>query len=249
MSVNTLVNPVTRLGLLPEMMNWRGVWSASEQYYKSDVVSSPIDDLSYVLDLSTLLGGSDPSASGDWIVLSPQTGVSSITAGTGISITGPATAPTINSTVVAGVTSVTAGNGIIVGGTATVPIISDNVVFLDNTSGSIPTTRLVWGTTYIVYLQTTGSVTTMRFIMPSSDITTTGAQQCILKFQNGVTSTNAPLWVISTGGATQGVSAGLVDNTLTTCTITPYINGATKQWRIAYEGVPPYQQQITMANT
>ena len=230
MSVDTLSNPLTRLGVLPTAMNWRGVWSVSEQYYKSDVVGSPIDNLSYVLDITSLSGGSDPSSSADWTA--------------------------ITTTAAAGITSVSAGTGITIDNTnPSVPIVTciapllQQTVFLDNAAGTVPAQRLVWGTTYIVYFQTTGIPAQLRFIMPSSAITTTSAQQCVIKCLNGVTSSNGPLWVTDALGGTTSVSVGLLDNTLTTITIMPYISGATRQWRISYEGVTPYQQQITMANT
>ena len=234
-------------------MNWRGVWSVSEQYYKNDVVSSPISNLSYVLDLTSLLGGSDPSSNADWVLI--ESGVRSITAGTGITLGGTSTVPVINAAA-AGITSITAGTGITIDNTnPSVPIVTciapllQQTVFLDNAAGTVPAQRLVWGTTYIVYFQTTGIPAQLRFIMPSSAITTTSAQQCVIKCLNGVTSSNGPLWVTNALGGTTSVSVGLLDNTLTTITIMPYISGATRQWRISYEGVTPYQQQITMANT
>lgn len=230
MSVDTLSNPLERVRVLPTMMNWRGVWSVSDQYYNSDVVSSPIDSSLYVLNVTSLSGGSDPSLSVDW---------------TAITTTGAA-----------GVTSVSAGTGITVDNTnPSVPEVTciapllQQTVFLDNAAGTVPAQRLVWGTTYIVYFQTTGIPANLRLIMPSSAITTTSAQQCVIKCLNGVTGSNGPLWVTNALGGTTPVSLGLLDNTLTTITIMPYISGATRQWRISYEGVAPFQQQINMADT
>jgi len=97
MSVQGLQNPYERLQILPTTMNWRGTWLITQTYFKNDVVISPINGASYILVGKTALnGGADPSASANFIELSPlSTGVQGITQGQGISITGPANNPTI----------------------------------------------------------------------------------------------------------------------------------------------------------
>lgn len=97
MSVQGLQNPYERLQILPTTMNWRGTWLITQTYFKNDVVISPINGASYILVGKTALnGGADPSASANFIELSPlSTGVQGITAGAAISISGPANNPTI----------------------------------------------------------------------------------------------------------------------------------------------------------
>jgi hypothetical protein len=79
--LESLRNPLERLEVLPTTMALRTdpltnspEWSASVQYFKNDVVISPVDGKAYVYyggasDVSTVRGGSDPSASADWQVL------------------------------------------------------------------------------------------------------------------------------------------------------------------------------------
>lgn len=98
MSLVTIVNPLTRLNVLPNGMNWRGGWSATEQYYKNDVVVSNINQSSYILTgETTSYGGNDPTTNPLWVELSSQsTGIVSVNAGTGISITGNQGTPIVN---------------------------------------------------------------------------------------------------------------------------------------------------------
>jgi hypothetical protein len=84
MSVNSLANPLSSLALQPRTLNFptNGVtnspyWDANEQYYKNDMVISPIDQGAYVwlgettVDVAsaasnTIMGGHDPSAQDGW---------------------------------------------------------------------------------------------------------------------------------------------------------------------------------------
>jgi hypothetical protein len=88
MSVQGLQNPYERLQVLPTTMNWRGTWLTTQTYFKNDVVISPLNGASYILVGQTALnGGADPSASANFIELSPlSTGVQGITAGTAIGV-------------------------------------------------------------------------------------------------------------------------------------------------------------------
>ena len=127
MSLNPLDNPLERLGVLPNGMNWRGGWLVSEQYYLNDVVISPLTTASFILNgKTTLLGGADPSLNPDWIELSnPTTGVVSVNAGVGITITGTGSNPIVNND---GILTFTAGTGVNNTGTATNPIINNTGV-------------------------------------------------------------------------------------------------------------------------
>jgi hypothetical protein len=127
MSLTPLDNPLERLGINPTGMNWRGLWDATEQYYLNDVAVAPSNSASYILANKTaLLDGGDPSLNPDWIELSATTtGVVSVNAGTGITITGTGTNPIVNN---AGVITLTAGTGLTNAGTATNPLINNTGV-------------------------------------------------------------------------------------------------------------------------
>lgn len=144
--ITSLDNPLERLQVLPDAMNWRGVWNNTTQYYRNDVVLSPIDTATYIaLNVSTL-GGADPSLTpADWQILaSATTGVIGITAGPGIAIGGTPTLPVISNT---GVLTATAGPGITNTNTATNPQFENTGVLslsvatpgLSSTGGNNPT--------------------------------------------------------------------------------------------------------------
>jgi hypothetical protein len=96
MALSSLDNPLERLASLPNAMNWRGAWAATEQYYLNDVVVSPVNLASYILNGKTaLLNGGDPTTNPDWIELSATaTGVLQVNAGFGIGLD-PLSTPTI----------------------------------------------------------------------------------------------------------------------------------------------------------
>lgn len=124
-----LDNPLERLGLLPNTMNWRGGWSATQQYYQNDVVVSPTNLASYILNGKTVLrDGGDPISNPDWIELSAtSTGVLEVQAGPGITLSGTQTIPVIEN---AGVITIVplGGGGIVLGGTPNNPIISTTAI-------------------------------------------------------------------------------------------------------------------------
>jgi hypothetical protein len=134
---SALDNPIERLGILPNAMNWRGGWLATEQYYQNDVVISPVNNASYILNgVTALLGGVDPTINPDWIELSStSTGVLQVNAGAGIIITGTGTVPVINND---GVITLTTppSSGITIGGSAQNPTVSNSgVITLINGPG------------------------------------------------------------------------------------------------------------------
>jgi hypothetical protein len=110
-------------------MNWRGLWSATEQYYEYDTIISPANSATYILTgQKTILGGGDPSTNGAWTELSASsTGLTSILAGAGISITFPFNpqTPVLNND---GVITLAIGGGLINTGTATEPILESSGV-------------------------------------------------------------------------------------------------------------------------
>lgn len=109
MSLNPLDNPLERLASLPNTMNWRGGWLATEQYYLNDVVVSPVNLASYILNGKTaLLNGGDPTTNPDWIELSnTATGVLQVNAGIGLVNTNTPTIVDLENT---GIITITAGN-------------------------------------------------------------------------------------------------------------------------------------------
>ena len=113
MALSSLDNPLERLASLPNAMNWRGGWIATEQYYLNDVVVSPVNLASYILNGRTsLTNGGDPTTNPDWIELSATaTGVLQVNAGFGIGLD-PLSTPTIPTIDNHGVVSIVGGAGI-----------------------------------------------------------------------------------------------------------------------------------------
>ena len=135
MSLTTLQNPLNRLNVLPNTMNWRGGWDVSEQYYLNDLVSSPIDSFSYILTITSLLGGTDPSLSPEWTRLTPVTGSGEIIfVGQGDGIIVDETDPSIPVVINDGVITFTAGIGLTNSGTPTDPIFDNTGVLLITTA-------------------------------------------------------------------------------------------------------------------
>lgn len=52
------------------LIRYAGIWSATQRYTLNEMVNSPIDTQAYVLQITTLTGGSDPSVpSPDWLLI------------------------------------------------------------------------------------------------------------------------------------------------------------------------------------
>jgi hypothetical protein len=61
MALDGLTNPLTQLNILDDEMKWRGNWTATTQYFKNDVVRSPLNGIEYILGSKTATrGGLDP---------------------------------------------------------------------------------------------------------------------------------------------------------------------------------------------
>jgi len=147
MSLAPLQSPLERLSILANAMNWRGQWVSDEQYFQNDVVTSPINNATYICSVSSFRSTTDPSTDAAWgEVSATSTGVASLQGGAGISIdnTDP-TQPRINNT---GVLSIDGGTSITVDNTdPTNPVISStavaaispgNGISVDNTIPTIP---------------------------------------------------------------------------------------------------------------
>jgi len=117
MSVSGLSTPFQRLAALPQTMNWRGVWSVTENYLLNDVVEDTTNNSTYILTgIVSIVGGQNPVLSPNWSELSgTSVGVAAVIAGTGIAVdnTNPAQ-PEISNT---GVLQVQGGVGVVVDNT------------------------------------------------------------------------------------------------------------------------------------
>jgi hypothetical protein len=193
MSFTTLENPLSRLTVLPNAMNWRGGWSVSEQYYLNDVVISPNDGYSYILTITSLQGGVDPALNlADWTEIAPASAggnITAIVAGVGISIdnTNPQI-PVVNNT---GVLTAVAGTGLTNVGTANDPEFDNNGVLLVAVAPASGLTQT--GTAENPILSNTGILT----LVASNGLVNIGtAQDPILE-----NTRNTELYLIPSGGA------------------------------------------------
>ena len=195
MSLTTLENQLSRLTVLPNIMNWRGGWSVSEQYYLNDVVISPNDGYSYILTVTALQGGVDPSINlADWTEIAPATAGGNITAivgvSPGISIdnTNPQI-PVVNNT---GVLKATAGIGLInVGTTANDPEFDNTGVLLLAVAPASGLTQT--GTSANPILTNTGILT----LVASNGVENIGTAQDVILENKRKTE----LYLIPSGGA------------------------------------------------
>lgn len=181
-TLESLTNPLERLQILPDGMNWRGLWNNTTQFYQNDVVLSPITTAPYLLTgRIALAGGADPSTvPADWTELAPATGgITGLTAGQGISITGTPTIPQINNT---GVLVVVAGTGITNTGTASDPILQNTGITALNVATGIGSTGGQTPT-----LSNTGVLS----ITAGSGISITGSPNAPTVVNAGVLSVNA----------------------------------------------------------
>lgn len=117
MSVSGLATPFQRLAALPQTMNWRGVWSITENYLLNDVVEDTTNNSTYILTgIISIVGGPNPVLSPNWSELSgTAVGIAGVSAGAGIAVdnTNP-NQPQISNT---GVLQVQGGVGVVVDNT------------------------------------------------------------------------------------------------------------------------------------
>jgi hypothetical protein len=219
MSLAPLENPLTRLTLFPNTMNYRGGWSATEQYYSNDVVGSGINNNTYILTgKTTILGGGDPSTNTDWEVISSiDGGVQSVTALeiTGVKNIGNAqNVVLVNSGVISITTDVLTGiqntgnaqNQVLVNSgviSVTTPLSSGITI-----SGT-PNNRVI-SNSGVISLATSG---------PSSGITISGPPNNPVIANDGVLSITAQNGCSNTGSSTNPV---IVNSGVITC-VTPAV--------------------------
>jgi len=114
MSVSGLATPFQRLAALPQTMNWRGVWSITENYLLNDVVEDTTNNATYILTgVVSIVGGQNPVLSPNWSELSgTAVGVAGVIPGPGIAVdnTNPAQPQISNS----GVLQIQGGVGVVV---------------------------------------------------------------------------------------------------------------------------------------
>ena len=135
MSVSALLNAdgTTNRVLLPNVMNYRGLWDSAVIYNKDDIVSDTFGNWWVASVVNTYISPANYPTLSTWqpignsnIAGSGSAGVATVTSGNaGITIGGTVINPTVSN---AGVLSVTAGTGITNVGTATAPNLQANLV-------------------------------------------------------------------------------------------------------------------------
>jgi hypothetical protein len=215
MSVSGLETPFQRLAALPQTMNWRGVWSITENYLLNDVVEDTTVSSTYILTgIVSLVGGQNPALSPNWSELSgTSVGISGVTPGAGIAVdnTTP-TQPIISNS---GVLQVQGGVGVsvdnsdpqnpIINSSAVQQIAAGPGIFVDSTNPFIPVVANI-GVRQIIVNPGTGLVSTGG---PTPTLVNTG----VLSVAGGVgiqtTQLGASVLITNTGVATLNQGAGI----------------------------------------
>jgi len=120
-----LATPLQRLNALPTAVNWRGVWNEDIEFYKNDIVISPLTSGSYIniSASSATRGQGDPSTNpADWYIFGEgAAGVQEIQGSEYITV-GPTTTPEITNN---GVREMAIGQNLNNLGTQNDPILED----------------------------------------------------------------------------------------------------------------------------
>lgn len=190
MSVSGLQTPLQRLAALPQTMNWRGVWTITENYLLNDVVEDTTINSTYVLTgVVSIVGGQNPALSPNWSELSgTSVGVSAVLPGAGIAVdnTNPAQ-PQVSNT---GVLQVQGGVGVTV----------DNTDPLNPIVNSTAIQQLGEGAG--IYIDTSNPIIPV--------ITNTGVRQIIVNPGTGLLSTGGPTpTLVNTGVLSVGAGVGI----------------------------------------
>jgi len=111
-----LATPLQRLEALPEMMAWRGEWTATDDYFRNNVVVDPTTTGSYVYTgfSASIRGGLPPSQ-----------------------VIGPSIWTAVGVNVASGVQVLREGDGIIVDGSDTIPTVNNNGVITLTAEGGL----------------------------------------------------------------------------------------------------------------
>jgi hypothetical protein len=208
MSLTQLENPLTRLTLFPNTMNYRGVWSNTVQYYENDVVINGFDSATYILTgKTTLLGGATPQANPDWETIGSAGGgsVQSVTAPLPLGLENIGT-PQVVVLANKGVISITTNtlDGIENIGTAQNQQLVNTGVLSVTTSGPTsgititgPSNNPVLANAGVISLATSG---------PTSGITLGGTGQNPIISNDGVLSLTASTGISITAGQTPTIA-------------------------------------------
>ena len=190
MSVSGLATPFQRLAALPQTMNWRGVWSITENYLLNDVVEDTTNNATYILTgVVSIVGGQNPVLSPNWSELSgTAVGVAGVIAGPGIAVdnTNPAQPQISNS----GVLQIQGAVGVVV----------------DNTD---PQNPIINSTAIQQLAPGPGiSINSANPIIPV--IANTGVRQIITNPGSGILSTGGSTpTLVNTGVLTVGAGVGI----------------------------------------
>jgi len=229
MSVSGLATPFQRLAALPQTMNWRGVWSITENYLLNDVVEDTTVNSTYILTgIVSLVGGQNPALSPNWSEVSgTSVGIAGVTPGAGIAVdnTIPSQPQISNS----GVLQVQGGVGVSVDNTDPQnPIINSSAVqqisagpgiSVNNANPLIPVVANI-GVRQIIVNPGTGLVSTGG---PTPTLVNTG----VLSVGGGAgiqtTQLGASVLITNTGVATLSQGAGI---SITGPSITPTVGNS-----------------------
>lgn len=190
MSVSGLATPFQRLAALPQTMNWRGVWSITENYLLNDVVEDTTNNSTYILTgIISIVGGPNPALSPNWSELSgTAVGIAGISPGAGIVVDNTIpTQPQINNI---GVLQIQGGVGVVV----------------DNTD---PQNPIIDSTAVQQLAQGPGiSIVSTNPLVPI--IANTGVRQIIVNPGTGLLSTGSPTpTLVNTGVLSVAAGVGI----------------------------------------
>ena len=194
-ALDPLANPLEVLGLIPDVMTWKGTWDVNTQYYYGNVVECPTAITSYVCNTLASRGGNPPSSNPNWTELSSAaTGVLSLTTGVGLQNTGTATNVNLINT---GLTALTVGAGIQNTNTPTAPNLVNTGVLSVGIGAGLQNT----GTPTALQLANTG----ILGLNAGTGLSSTGGQTPTLA-NSGILTLTAGTGLSSTGGQTPTLS-------------------------------------------
>tara|TARA_R110000868_G_scaffold23221_1_gene94019 strand:+ start:382 stop:1602 length:1221 start_codon:yes stop_codon:yes gene_type:complete len=234
-----LSSPLARYNALPTVVNWRGGWDEDTEYYRNDIVVSPLTSGSYInISASTATRGQgDPSTNlADWFTFGEgAAGVQEIQGSEYITV-GPTTTPSITNN---GVCEMAIGQNLNNLGTQNDPILEDlgltNVIpsagisFVGNTISNTGLISLRPGNSGITVNGTTNvalSCSGVLSITPSDNTITVGAGLTPLITNNGLLSLIASTGLVnnSTAQTPDLENGGVIDISSNGINITDFPN-------------------------
>jgi hypothetical protein len=234
-----LSSPLARYNALPTAVNWRGVWDEDTEYYKNDIVFSPLTSGSYInISASTSTRGQgDPSTNAaDWYIFGEGAGGVQEIQGTEYITVGPTTTPSITNN---GVCEIAVGQNLNNLGSQNDPILEDlgllnvaassGISFVGNKINNTGVTRLIEGNSGLLVDGTTNislscsGVLQMTALNPSI---TVGAGLTPLITNNGLLSIIAGTRIVnsSTPQEPELANDGVIDISGSSIIVTGFPN-------------------------